>query len=236
MRRDGDTWHPMSWDDALDLVARRLRGVQATHGPDSVATFQGNPSVHNSGTLLTAGAFLKALGTRNRYSATSTDQLPHHYAAAEMFGHPLLLPIPDVDRTDFLLMLGANPLASNGSILTAPGMRERLRAIRDRGGRVVLLDPRRTESAAHASEYHPIRPGSDALFLMALLHVILSEGLARPGRLADVTDGLEDLHDVAAPTPRKRCRPPPASRPPPPANWPARSPARRAPPRTAASA
>jgi len=199
MRRDGDTWHPMSWDDALDLVARRLRGVQAAHGPDSVATFQGNPSVHNSGTLLTAGAFLKALGTRNRYSATSTDQLPHHYAAAEMFGHPLLLPIPDVDRTDFLLMLGANPLASNGSILTAPGMRERLRAIRERGGRVVLLDPRRTESAAHASEYHPIRPGSDALFLMALLQVILSEGLARPGRLADVTDGLEDLHDVAAP-------------------------------------
>lgn len=199
MRRDGDTWHPMNWDDALDLVARRLRGVQAAHGPDSVATFQGNPSVHNSGTLLTAGAFLKALGTRNRYSATSTDQLPHHYAAAEMFGHPLLLPIPDVDRTDFLLMLGANPLASNGSILTAPGMRERLRAIRERGGRVVLLDPRRTESAAHASEYHPIRPGSDALFLMALLQVILSEGLARPGRLADVTDGLDDLHDIAAP-------------------------------------
>ncbi|NTX98951.1 molybdopterin-dependent oxidoreductase [Deinococcus sp. JMULE3] len=198
MRRDGDSWHPIGWDDALDLVARRLRGVQAAHGPDSVATFQGNPSVHNSGTLLTAGAFLKALGTRSRYSATSTDQLPHHYAAAEMFGHPLLLPIPDVDRTDFLLMLGANPLASNGSILTAPGMRERLRAIRERGGRVVLLDPRRTESAAHASEYHPIRPGSDALFLMALLQVILSEGLSRPGRLADFTDGLDDLHTVAA--------------------------------------
>ncbi|GGL00570.1 molybdopterin-dependent oxidoreductase [Deinococcus radiotolerans] len=199
LRRDGDTWHPMTWDDALDLVARRLREVQAEHGSDSVATFQGNPSVHNSGTLLTAGAFLKALGTRNRYSATSTDQLPHHYAAAEMFGHPLLLPIPDVDRTDFLLMLGANPLASNGSILTAPGMRERLRAIRDRGGRVVLLDPRRTESAAHASEYHPIRPGSDALFLMALLHVILTEDLARPGRLADFTDGLSDLRAAAAP-------------------------------------
>lgn len=199
LRRDGDTWHPIAWDDALDLVARRLREVQDARGADSVATFQGNPSVHNSGTLLTAGAFLKALGTRNRYSATSTDQLPHHYAAAEMFGHPLLLPIPDVDRTDFLLMLGANPLASNGSILTAPGMRERLRAIRERGGRVVLLDPRRTESAAHASEYHPIRPGSDALFLLALLHVILSEGLARPGRLAGFTDGLADLPEVAAP-------------------------------------
>ncbi|GGR91973.1 molybdopterin-dependent oxidoreductase [Deinococcus sedimenti] len=199
LRRDGDRWHPISWDDALDLVARRLQDVQTAHGADSVATFQGNPSVHNSGTLLTAGAFLKALGTRTRFSATSTDQLPHHYAAAEMFGHPLLLPIPDLDRTDFLLMLGANPLASNGSIMTAPGMRDRLRAIRDRGGRVVLLDPRRTESAAHATDYHPIRPGTDALFLLALLNVILSEGLARPGRLADLTDGLDDLPAAAAP-------------------------------------
>ncbi|UBV44853.1 molybdopterin-dependent oxidoreductase (plasmid) [Deinococcus taeanensis] len=199
MRRDGDTWHELDWDDALDLVASRLQALRTAHGPDAIATFQGNPSVHNSGTLLTAGAFLKALGTRNRFSATSTDQLPHHYAGAEMFGHPLLLPIPDVDRTEFLLMLGANPLASNGSILTAPGMRERLRAIRDRGGRIVLLDPRRTESASHATDFHHIRPGSDALFLLALLNVIFEENLARPGRLAGVTDGLDTLRGAARP-------------------------------------
>ena len=141
LRRTADGWEELGWDEALDYVASCLQAVREQHGPDAVASFQGNPSVHNSGTLLSAGAFLKALGSRNRFTATSTDQLPHHFAGAEMFGHPLLLPIPDVDRTDFLLMLGANPAASNGSILTAPGMRERLKAIRERGGRVVLLDP-----------------------------------------------------------------------------------------------
>lgn len=199
MRREGNTWHEMTWDEALDLVATRLQAVRKEHGADAIASFQGNPSVHNSGTLLTVGAFLKAVGSRSRYTATSTDQLPHHFAGAEMFGHPLMLPIPDVDRTDFLLMLGANPIASNGSIMTAPGMRERLKAIRGRGGRVVLLDPRRTESADHATEFHFIRPGSDALLLMSFLHVIFSERLERLGHLQDVTAGLDDLRAAAGP-------------------------------------
>lgn len=199
LRRDGDTWTELEWDEALDYVAERLQAIAAAHGPDSVATFQGNPSVHNSGTLLSASAFLKAIGSRNRYTATSTDQLPHHFAAAEMLGHPLLIPIPDIDRTDFFLMLGANPLASNGSIMTAPGMRERLKAVRERGGRVVLLDPRRTESAEAATEFHFIRPGTDALFLLALLNVIFSEGLTKMGHLSDFATGLDDLKAAAAP-------------------------------------
>ena len=185
-------------------MAARLREVQARHGPDSVAVYQGNPSVHNSGTLLSAGGFVRALGSRSRYSATSMDQLPHHFAAAEMFGHPLLLPIPDIDRTDYFLMLGANPLASNGSIMTAPGMRGRLKAVRGRGGKVVLLDPRRTESAEVADEHHFIRPGSDALLLLALLNVIFAEKLDQPGRLAEFTDGLDELKAAAEPyTPEK---------------------------------
>ncbi len=199
LRRDGDTWTEIGWDEALDEVAARLREVQARHGPDSVAVYQGNPSVHNSGTLLSAGGFVRALGSRSRYSATSMDQLPHHFAAAEMFGHPLLLPIPDVDRTDYFLMLGANPLASNGSIMTAPGMLGRLKALRARGGKVVLLDPRRTESAAQADEHHFIRPGSDALLLLALLSVIFAEKLEKPGRLAEFTQGLDDLKAAATP-------------------------------------
>ena len=204
LRRDGDTWTELDWDTALDEVAARLREVQAKHGPDSVAVYQGNPSVHNSGTLLSAGGFVRSLGSRSRYSATSMDQLPHHFAAAEMFGHPLLLPIPDIDRTDYFLMLGANPLASNGSIMTAPGMRGRLKAVRERGGKVVLLDPRRTESAESANEHHFIRPGSDALFLLALLNVIFAEGLDKPGRVAEFTDGLEQLRNAAEPYPPEK--------------------------------
>jgi anaerobic selenocysteine-containing dehydrogenase len=179
LRRDGDTWTEMEWDEALGYVAAELTRVREAYGPDSVGIYQGNPSVHNSGTLLSAGGFVKALGTHNRFSATSVDQLPHHRAALEMLGHPLLMPIPDVDRTDFLLMMGANPAASNGSILTAPGMRQRLKAISGRGGRVVLLDPRRTESAQY-SEHHFIRPGTDAALLLSLLNVIFGEKLENP--------------------------------------------------------
>ncbi|THF71698.1 molybdopterin oxidoreductase family protein [Deinococcus sp. Arct2-2] len=199
LRRDGDTWTEMDWDEALDFVAERLKAIREQYGADAVAAFQGNPSVHNSGTLLSAGGFLKALDTRNRFTATSIDQLPHHFAATEMFGHPLLMPVPDVDRTDFFLMLGANPAASNGSIMTAPGIRERLKGIRERGGQVILIDPRRTETAAHATDYHPIRPGSDAFFMFALLHVILEEKLERLGHLAEWSDGLEMLRAAAQP-------------------------------------
>lgn len=198
LRREGDTWHEMEWDEALDYVAARLKAVRENYGADAVATFQGNPSVHNSGTLLSAGGLVRAIGSRNRFTATSIDQLPHHFAGAEMFGHPFLMPIPDIDRTDFMLMMGANPLASNGSIMTAPDVRGRLKAIRKRGGRVILLDPRRTESADHATEFHFIRPGTDAYLLLALLNVIFAEGLERLGHLADFTDGLDAVRDAAA--------------------------------------
>ena len=198
MLRVADAWTEIGWDEALDYVAASLLRVRDTFGPDSVGVYQGNPSVHNSGTLLSAGGFVKALETHNRFSATSVDQLPHHRAALEMLGHPLLMPIPDVDRTDFLLMMGANPAASNGSILTAPGMTRRLKNIAGRGGRVVLLDPRRTESAGYA-EHHFIRPGTDAALLLGLLHVIFAEELQKPGRLESFMDGLDDLRAAALP-------------------------------------
>ena len=124
---------------------------------------------------------LKALGTRNIFSATTVDQMPKHVSAGLMFGAPLSIPVPDVDRTDHLVMLGANPLASNGSLLTAPDMRGRLRAIRERGGRIVVFDPRRSRTAEEADEHHFIRPGTDAHLLFAIVHVLFEEGLADPG-------------------------------------------------------
>jgi len=204
VRRHGDGWQRMSWDEALDEVASRLVDVQARHGKDSVATYFGNPQVHSYTALLGGTLFARSLRTYNRYTATSVDQLPHHFAAYFMYGHQLLIPVADLDRTQFLLAIGANPVVSNGSLMTAPDVANRLKAIRHRGGRVVVIDPRHTETAKLADEHHFIRPGSDALFLLALLHVIFREGLARPGRLQSVANGMEQIERLCADYPPER--------------------------------
>jgi anaerobic selenocysteine-containing dehydrogenase len=197
-KRVGDRWHPIGWDEAFDEVAERLARVQAEHGRDSVAFYQGNPTVHNYSGALFAQLFSKALGTRNRYSATSVDQLPHMLAALEMFGHQLLLPIPDIDRTSYFLILGANPMISNGSLMSAPDIKKRLAAIQERGGKIVVVDPRKTETARVADEHLFIRPRTDALFLAALLRTMLDEGLAQPGRLGAFLDGFSQLAPALA--------------------------------------
>jgi anaerobic selenocysteine-containing dehydrogenase len=193
VKRVSDGWQRISWDEALGTVATRLRAVQTEHGKDAVATYLGNPTVHNSGTLLSLPGLLRALGSRNRYSATSVDQLPQQVASAFMFGHPSLLPVPDLERTMFWLILGANPVVSNGSMMTAPGVRERIKAIQARGGQVVVVDPRRTETARVADAHHAIRPGTDALLLLAMLHVLFTENLVRLGHLQDHVSGLESI-------------------------------------------
>lgn len=204
VRRDGARWVPLDWDEAYDLVAERLRAVQDRHGRDAVAVYLGNPTAHSLGALLTAPTFVRALRTRNRYSATSVDQLPHHLAATLMFGHGLLIPIPDLDHTDHLLILGANPAASNGSLMSAGDVKQRLRTIRTRGGRVVLIDPRRTETAALADEHHFIRPGTDAFLLLALLHVVFNEALARVDTLAPWVTGIDEIRALATRFPPER--------------------------------
>jgi anaerobic selenocysteine-containing dehydrogenase len=196
MRREGTQWKAIGWDEALDETAQRLHEVQQRHGRNAVATYLGNPTTHNTGALLFGPSFLRALGTRSRFSATSVDQLPHMLAAHWMFGHQLLLPVPDVDRTDFFLVLGANPLASNGSLMTAPGVRHRLDALKQRGGTLVVIDPRRSETAARADQHHFIRPGTDALLVLALIHEVLASPLKAHVKV-DQLNGLEEVRALA---------------------------------------
>jgi anaerobic selenocysteine-containing dehydrogenase len=203
-RREGGKWRALSWDAALDEAGERLAAVQRKQGRSAVALYVGNPTVHSYSAMLGIPFFSRALGSRTRFSATSVDQLPHMLAALEMFGHQLLMPVPDVDRTSFFLMLGANPRASNGSLMTAGGIGRRLDALRERGGRLVVVDPRRTETAADADQHLAIRPGTDALLLLAMLQVLFEDGRADLRHLAPFTDGLEALREAAARFPPER--------------------------------
>jgi len=199
VRRTEAGWERMEWEDAFDLVADRLLDTRARHGGDSVAFYLGNPITHGWGPIILIPMLLKALGTRQRYSAASVDQQPQHLLSYLLFGSPLLLPVPDIDRTDFLLIVGGNPLVSNGSIMTAPNVKRRIEGVRDRGGRVVVVDPRRTETARIADDHHFIRPGTDIYLLAAMAHVLFAEGLVRPGRSRDYVDGIAAIEAMVAP-------------------------------------
>ncbi|MGE0484049.1 MAG: molybdopterin-dependent oxidoreductase [Gammaproteobacteria bacterium] len=191
--RDGGVLREASWDEAFARVATGLAPFLAEPRRRALGIYVGNPNVHNLGGALFLRPLLKALATQHLYSASTVDQMPKHVASGLMFGDPAALPVPDVDRCDYLLMLGANPWESNGSLWTAPDLPRRLRALRRRGGCLVVVDPRRTRTAEHADRHLAIRPGTDAPWLLALVHVILAEGLARPGRLAEFTSGLDGL-------------------------------------------
>jgi len=195
MRRKGSEWTPISWDEALDEAAGRIHGIQEQHGRDAFAAYLGNPNAHNTGAIMYGPPLLRTLRSKNRFSATSVDQLPHMFAGLQMFGHQLFFPIPDLDRCDHFVIVGANPLASNGSVMTAPAMRRRLREIRARGS-VTVIDPRRTETAKVASEHQFIRPGTDAWLLLAMVNEVFRRG-AKLGRLEDFVDDLDVLQDVA---------------------------------------
>jgi anaerobic selenocysteine-containing dehydrogenase len=197
--RDGDSWRSVGWEGAIDTAASRLAAVARDHGKDAVAVYSGNPMAHNGHAFV--GAFLlhQVLRTRSNFSATSVDQLPHMLAALEMFGHQVLLPVPDVDRTQYFLCIGANPLVSGGSLMSAPGIERRLREMRARGGKLVVIDPRRTETARVADEHHFVRPGGDALLLMAMVRTLFEEGRVRLGRLEGFVSGLAELEQASAP-------------------------------------
>jgi len=179
VERTADGWKSISWPEALDKVAAGIQSIQQKYGQNALGVYLGNPNVHNMGGMLTIKQLLTSLKTRSRFSATSIDQLPHHIISMHLFGHMLRIPVPDVNHTQYMLIIGGNPLASNGSIMTAPNMRQKLKDIKARDGKVVVVDPRRTETADIASEHHFIRPATDVLLLLAMLNEIYTQGYAK---------------------------------------------------------
>ena len=203
-RTPAGTFEPIGWDEAMALVADRLAAARAAHGADAVAVYMGNPIVHNHGAVLLRAGFVRALGTRNSYSAGSQDTSPRFAASYYLYGSSLAVPIPDIDRTHHFLCIGANPWISNGSFMTAPDVRSRLRAIRERGGRIVVVDPRRTETAREADEWVPIRPGGDAALLLAMVQTLVADGRVDEARLARVAVGWPEVRErLAAFTPER---------------------------------
>ncbi len=196
IKRTENGWEEISWTEAFDEIEIQIKKIQEKHGNNAIATYQGNPNVHNLGSILYGGPFLKSLKTKQKYSATSVDQLPHHIASLKMFGHQMLIPIPDIERTDYLLILGANPGASNGSLLTAPGFSQKIKNIQKRGGKVINIDPRFTETSRISSQHFYINPGKDALFLLSLLHVIFEHGIKKRTHLSDHLKGLEEIKEI----------------------------------------
>jgi anaerobic selenocysteine-containing dehydrogenase len=195
IKRDG-VFVEATWEQAWDEIARRLPPIIARDGADAVATVLGNPVAHKMSLMLYFPRLAKALGTRNMYSASSVDQVPKMLSVGLMFGNFLSVPVPDIERSDYLLILGANPMVSNGSMWTVPDFRGKAKALRARGGRIVVIDPRRTETADVADAHHFIRPGGDVFFLLGLVHTLFDEDLVRPGRLAEHLAGLEQLRDA----------------------------------------
>ncbi|MDJ0865335.1 MAG: molybdopterin-dependent oxidoreductase [Myxococcota bacterium] len=198
LRRTASGFEEIGWDEAYALAAEGLGRAREAGGADAVALYRGNPGVHDFATLLGANVLSRALGSKNVFSAGPTDTWPRYVQSGSMYGGPLRATVPDVDRSDYLLVVGANPLVSNGSLMTAPGIRDRLAALRARGGKLVVVDPRRTETAARADEHHFIVPGSDAAFLLAMAHVLFAEGRVALGRCEDLVNGLEAVERAVA--------------------------------------
>ncbi|MFJ9639726.1 molybdopterin-dependent oxidoreductase [Streptomyces sp. NPDC101178] len=182
-----------SWTEAFDRIAARIPALVEAHGPQAVGVVLGNPNVHTMAGALHPPLLLAALRTRNVFTASTLDQMPKHVSSGLLFGDANAIPVPDLDRTDHLLLIGANPLESNGSLCTAPDFPGRLKALRRRGGTLTVIDPRRTRTARLADRHVAIRPGADALLLAAMAHVLLQEKLADPGVLAEHLEGADEL-------------------------------------------
>ncbi|HEV8182746.1 MAG TPA: molybdopterin-dependent oxidoreductase [Candidatus Angelobacter sp.] len=197
IKRDG-RFVEATWDEAFAEIERRLLPIIASHGADSVALTLGNPVVHKAALLLYAPRLGRALGSKNVFSASTLDQMPKHLSCGLLFGEFLSIPVPDIERTDLLLMLGANPMVSNGSLWTVPNFRDKAKALRARGGKLVVVDPRRTETAKVADEHVFIRPSGDVFFLLGMVHTLFAEKLVHLGRLAERVAGVEVLERAVA--------------------------------------
>ncbi|MGW6568995.1 molybdopterin oxidoreductase family protein [Streptomyces sp. NPDC054975] len=195
VRKDGRL-QEATWEEAFDTVAARIRPLIEEYGPNAVGIVLGNPNVHTMAGALYPPLLIGALRTRSLFTASTLDQMPKHVSSGLLFGDPFAIPVPDLDRTDHLLMLGANPLESNGSLCTAPDFPGKLKALRKRGGTLTVVDPRRTRTARLADRHLALRPGTDALFLAALVHTLFAEDLTAPGPLAEHVQGIEDVREA----------------------------------------
>lgn len=189
---------PVSWDEAFAEIAQRLSPLQAQHGRHAVGVAVGNPTAHKYGLLTYFPKLARALGTRNVFSASSLDQVPKQLSCGLMFGHWMTVPVPDISRTQFLLVIGANPLASNGSMWTVPDFKGKAKALQARGGRLVVIDPRRTETAAVADAHHPIRPGADVFLLAAMVHTLFANGWVDLAAVGDWVNGVDEVRQAVA--------------------------------------
>lgn len=199
MKRVGDQWKEISWEAALSETAERIVSIQKRYGENAMGSYIGNPTAHNFATALYGVTLVKSIHSKNRFSASSADQNPHHASSLFHFGSILALPLPDIERTDHLIIMGANPLASNGSLMTAPDIRNRLKAIQKRGGKIVVIDPRETETARMADQHVFIRPGHDALLLASMLHIVFEEGLTGTCPASGRLSGESKLRELVQP-------------------------------------
>src|SRR5262245_42629471 len=199
LRRTATGWQEISWEEAYREVSERLLAIRAEHGNDAIGMYTGNPVVHDLGALMYRPVLARALASKSLFNSSAIDTLPKIVQTGLMFGRPfpMAVPVPDIDRTDYLLVVGANPMISHGSLMTMPDAPGRLRGVIERGGKLVVIDPRRTETAKIASEHHFIRPGSDAAFLLALVHTLFEEELVELGAAAGRVAGLEQVRTIA---------------------------------------
>src|SRR5262249_52349902 len=193
LKRTANGWEEIGWDEAYDEVAARLLEIRERHGNDAIGTYTGNPVVHDLGAVLYRPVLQRALASRSMFNSAALDTLPKIVETGLLFGRsfPMAVPVPDIDRTEYLLILGANPMISHGSLMTMPDAPGRLKAVTKRGGKVVVVDPRRTETAKIATEHHFIRPGADALLLLAMVHTLFEERLVRLGAAEELMAGLD---------------------------------------------
>lgn len=200
VKKTSDGWQEISWKEAFDLVEEKIKALQQQYGPDALGVYQGNPNVHSLGAMLFGPNFIRSLKTKNRFSATSVDQLPHHYASQFMIGHMSMIPVPDINRTQFFLCMGANPVVSNGSLMSTGGMPQKMKDLHARGGKIVVVDPRRTETADKSDQHLFIKPGADVYLLGSMIHVLFEEGTIQ--QLPDFCEngkGLQELFKPYAP-------------------------------------
>lgn len=199
VRKTEHGWEEISWEEALSETATRLAAIRDEHGKDAIAMYYGNPNGHNFATQIYTQMFITLLNTERFFSAGSVDQQPKNLSCELLFGNGWVFPIPDIDHTDFFVCMGGNPMVSQGSLMSAPNIEEKLKGIQGRGGSVVVIDPRRTETAAVSDRHLFIRPGTDAFFLLAFVNELFATDQVTPGRLAEFTDGIEAMEAISAP-------------------------------------